>query len=120
MSREIFLQSLEALTIIGVVAAIVFAITRLRFARAFAVAYMIVITIGVAWIASRTRDRAHASARWLHIDVDDSRRYGPLVDQRGLLLDEIAWARANRDNARAARTEAEVREIDRLLKAMGR
>lgn len=120
MSREIFLQSLGALVIIGIVAAIVFAITRLRFARAIAVAYMVVITIAVALIAARTRDRAYASARSLHIDVDDSRRYGPLVDQRGLLLDEIAWAHANGDDARATRTEAEVREIDRLLAAMGR
>ncbi|MEA2572601.1 MAG: hypothetical protein QOI24_4602 [Acidobacteriota bacterium] len=120
MSREILLQSLAALAIIGVVAAIVFAITRSRFAPAFAVAYMVVITIGVACIAARTRDRAHTSAQRLHIDVDVSRRYGPLVDQRGLLQDEIAWARANGDNARAERTEGEVREINRLLAAMGR
>jgi hypothetical protein len=120
MSGEIFLQSLAAIVIVALIAAIVFTLIRSRIARAAAIAYVVVIVIGVAYLAARTRDRARASARSLHIDVEVSRRYGPLVDQRGLLQDEIAWARANGDDARAARTEDEVREIDRLLAAMGR
>ena len=114
---ELFLQSLAALVIVAIVGTIVLA---LRHSRVAAIAYMIVIVIGVALVASRTRERAHISAQRLHIDVNASRRYGPLLDQRGLLQDEIAWSRANGDEARARTTEAEVKEIDLLLAAMGR
>lgn len=120
VSRELFVQSLAALAIIGVLAATVALLVRLRLARSFAIAYSVAIVIGVAFVAARTRERAHVSAQRLHIDVVASRRYGPLVDQRGLLQDEIAWARGNGDEARARTTEAEVRQIDALLAAMGR
>jgi len=116
-SGELFLQSLAALVIVFMIGMIVYALRRSRVA---AIVYMVAIVIGVAFVASRTRERARASAQRFHIDVTASRRYGPLVDQRGLLEDEIAWLRANGDEARARGTEAEVREIDRLLAAMAR
>ena len=101
-------QSLIALAIVAVLGVIA---TRLN---AFVwMAMMIAVLMVVIIISIGTPQRAIESAQRLHIDVAASRRVGPLIDQRGLLMDELAWKRATGRDYRE--TENELRAINALL-----
>jgi hypothetical protein len=44
---------------------------------------------------------------------------GPLIDQKGLISDELAWAEATGRVDRAARIREEIERIDRELDRLG-
>ncbi|HEX3581425.1 MAG TPA: hypothetical protein VH087_06660 [Thermoanaerobaculia bacterium] len=74
------------------------------------------VTIGMAValaaiivVSARTPSRARASAQALHIDMAASKRVGPLLDERGLLMDELAW-RPSQETVR------ELQQIDGILR----
>ena len=106
-------QSLIAIAIVGLLGLIATRITPIVAAIAMALALVVVIVCSV-----RTSSRATESAARLHIDMTASRRFGPLLDQRGLLTDELAWERATGRTAQAARTENELRAINALLQSI--
>ncbi|HJT18203.1 MAG TPA: hypothetical protein VJ853_12475, partial [Thermoanaerobaculia bacterium] len=101
-----------ALLIVAIVAALLWPLRR------FAVAYAALFVISVAICAWRTP--AAAAAGRAGIDVRKSMRFGPLVDERRLLLDEVDWARATGDVRRADATSREIAAIDRLLAEINR
>ncbi|PYQ52831.1 MAG: hypothetical protein DMF59_03425 [Acidobacteria bacterium] len=101
-------QSLIAVVIVVVLGLIA---TRLN-AIAWTVLMSIMLAIVIA-VSIRTPQRALESARRLHIDIVASRRVGPLIDQRGLLADELAWKRATGRDARE--TEKELGAINAVL-----
>jgi hypothetical protein len=76
-----------------------------------ACALVVVIVVSV-----RTAPRACASAAALHIDIARSRHFGPLIDERGLLIDELAWKQARGDEEGADETIGELRQIDAVLR----
>jgi hypothetical protein len=86
--------------------------------RKLAVAYAALFVVCVAICAART-PQAAAEGR-ARIDVRRSMRIGPLVDERRLLQDEVDWARATGDTARANATSREIAAIDRLLAELNR
>jgi len=115
----LLVQSAIALILI---AAIVFAAraafrTRLTAARA-ATLFVAGCVVIVAICAVRTPPRARESAMRLRIDVARSRHVGPLLDQRGLLSDEVAWAEATGRSERARATRAEIARIDAVLQTL--
>jgi hypothetical protein len=105
-------QSLIAIAIVGVVGLIATRVTPMVAAIAMSLALAVVIVC-----SARTPRRAIDSARRLHIDVVASRRFGPLLDQRGLLTDELAWERATGRVEEAQKTESELRAINALLQS---
>jgi hypothetical protein len=111
------LQSLLALAILGVLA-IVAAFLRPRAVVAALAACAALVVVIVA--AVRTPERARQSAQRLHINVGASSQAGPLLDERTLLNDELAWARARGDRERAAGTMNELRAIDARLRSLSR
>ncbi|HEY6894257.1 MAG TPA: hypothetical protein VI258_08830, partial [Rhodanobacteraceae bacterium] len=102
----------KALVVVAIVAALLWPLRRL------AVAYVALFVVCVAICAWRT-PAAAADAR-ARIDVRKSMRFGPLVDERRLLQDEVDWARATGDVARANATSREIAAIDRLLAELNR
>ncbi|HUJ12903.1 MAG TPA: hypothetical protein VL284_03850, partial [Thermoanaerobaculia bacterium] len=105
-----------ALVVVAFVGALLFALRRA--AAPLAVAYCAIFVIAVAISAART---PKAAAAWrTRIDLRKSMRFGPLVDERGLLADEVDWARATGHNARAESTSREIAAIDRLLAELNR
>jgi hypothetical protein len=110
-------QSLLALLILGVLA-IVAAVLRPRAIAAMVAACAALVVVIVA--AVRTPERARQSAQRLHINVAASLQAGPLIDERTLLIDELAWARARGDRERVAGTTNELRAIDARLRSLSR
>jgi len=101
-----------ALLFVGIVALLLWPLRKL------AVAYAAIFVVCVAICAARTPE---AAAEWRpRIDVRKSMRVGPLVDERRLLQDEVDWARATGDAARANATSREIAAIDRLLAELNR
>ena len=96
-------QSLIAILIVSAVIAIAWRV------RHPVIAMLVVLAI-VIIIAIRT---PHTPPPY--IDVARSRNFGPLIDERGLLMDEVTWAHATGDDARAAATQREIRQIDAIL-----
>jgi hypothetical protein len=72
---------------------------------------LVIVTV----VSIRTPSRARASAGALPIDIARSRSFGPLIDERGLLIDELAWKRARGDEEGAGETVGELRQIDAVL-----
>ena len=101
-------QSLIALAIVTVLGLIATRMNAIASASAMVIVLAIVIGLSI-----RTPARAIESARRLHIDVVASRRLGPLLDQRGLLTDELAWKRATGHDTRG--TESELHAINAAL-----
>lgn len=108
--------SLVALALVVVVAAV--AIVLRKRALPLAISWTLLFIIATAISAAKTPKAADESRAALRIDVRKASRFGALSDERGLLLDEIAWARATGDVERANATTAEVAAIDRLLAEM--
>jgi hypothetical protein len=106
-------QSLIAIVILVVVGFVVS-----RASVMVATIAMLIVLLFVIVISIRTPQRAIESARRLHIDTVASARFGPLLDQRGLLTDELAYERAAGDLEAAARTERELRAINSLLQSL--
>ncbi len=109
-------QTLIAICVVAVVCAIVVAMRR-RIVG-FATAYSVIVVCAVLVVALRTPAAARRDAVRLHIDMRASSQLGPLYDERTLLGDEIAWARATGHLDRAASTSREVAAIDRLTRAI--
>jgi hypothetical protein len=109
------LQSLVALAILGVLA-LAAAFLRPRAVVAAVAACIALVVVIVA--AVRTPQHARESAQRLHINVAASSQAGPLIDERTLLSDELAWARARGDSERAAATMNELRAIDARLRSL--
>jgi hypothetical protein len=107
-------QAVIALAIVGVLALIA-AMLRGRVAVLASTLGMAIALVIVILISARTPSAARASAQRLHIDVAASSRIGPLLDERGLLIDELAWKRARGDGDGAMETIGELRQIDAVL-----
>ncbi|MDQ6800041.1 MAG: hypothetical protein M3041_04305 [Acidobacteriota bacterium] len=106
-------QSLIAIAIVAVLGLLATRMTPIVSAIAMSLALAAVIVCSV-----RTSQHARESAARLHIDMATSRRFGPLVDQRGLLTDELAWDRATGRTEQAAKIESELRAINDLLQSI--
>jgi hypothetical protein len=108
-------QALIALVIVGAIGLVMSVMNARVAAVAMAIALAAVIVV-----SARTPSRARESAQQLHIDVAASSRMGPLIDERGLLMDELAWKQARGDGEGAADTVRELRQIDAALGATKR
>jgi hypothetical protein len=106
-------QSLIAIAIVGALALIATRMTPIVSAIAMSLALAVVIFCGI-----QTPRHASESAARLHIDMVASRRFGPLLDQRGLLSDELAWERATGRAEQAAKTENALRAVNALLQSV--
>jgi hypothetical protein len=113
MHRASLQQSLIAIAIAAVIGLIATRMTPIVAAIAMSLALAVVILCSV-----RTPRRASEWAARLHIDMSGSRRFGPLLDQRGLLTDELAWDRATGRTEQAAKTESELSAINALLQSI--
>jgi hypothetical protein len=96
-------QSLIAIVIVAIVFAIAWRVRH----PATAMSAVFAIVIVIALRTPRTPPP--------YIDVVRSRNFGPLIDERGLLADEVAWARATGDDARASATQREIQQIDAIV-----
>jgi len=96
-------QSLIAIVIVSAVIAIEWRVRHPVIAMLVVLAIVIVIAVRTPHTPPPT------------IDVARSRTFGPLIDERGLLSDEVAWAHATGDDARASGTQREIREIDAIV-----
>ena len=77
-------------------------------ARALTIGMAIALAVVIV-VSIRTPSRARASAQALHINVEASKRVGPLIDERGLLMDELAWRRSDE-------TIRELQQIDAVIR----
>jgi len=77
-------------------------------ARVLTVGMTIALAVVIV-VSVRTPSRARASAEALHINVEASKRVGPLIDERGLLMDELAWRPSDS-------TVRELQQIDAVLR----
>jgi hypothetical protein len=117
--RALAALTLPAIALAGLYAAAAwFAARNPRRATAGGVALLVFATIACGVAAVRTPAAAAADIDRLRIDAGRSRRVGPLLDERTLLLDEIAWARASGNAQRAAATSQEVVRIEGVLRSM--
>jgi len=96
-------QAFIALLIVAGVALVASMLRARAFAIGMAMALAVIIVVSI-----RTPSRARASSQALHIDMEASKRVGPLLDERGLLMDEMAW-RPSQETVR------EIHEIDAVL-----
>jgi hypothetical protein len=103
-------QTLVALLIVAALGLIASFLGARTAAIGMACALVVVTVVSV-----RTSSRARASAAALPIDIARSGSFGPLIDERGLLIDELAWKRARGDEEGADETIGELRQIDAVL-----
>jgi hypothetical protein len=108
-----FQQSLIAIATLALLGLIAARLNPIVSAVAMLIVLAVVIVVSVP-----TPRRAIQSAARLHIDTIASRRFGPLLDQRGLLTDELQWERATGRLDQAAKTERELRAINALLQSI--
>lgn len=100
LAKQAFIALLIVVAI-GIVASMLNA-RALTVGMAIALAVVIVVSV-------RTPSRARASAQALHVNVEASKRVGPLIDERGLLMDELSWRPSNE-------TVLELQQIDAVLR----
>ena len=79
-------EAFVALLVVGAVGLV----ASMLDSRAATVGMAIALAV-ISVVSARTASRARISAQALHIDMEASKRIGPLLDERGLLLDEMAW-----------------------------
>jgi hypothetical protein len=100
LAKQAFI-ALLIVAALGIVASM-FNARALTVGMAIALAVVIVVSV-------RTPSRARASAQALQINVEASKRVGPLIDERGLLMDELAWRPSDA-------TVRELQQIDAVLR----
>jgi len=100
LAKQAFIALLIVVAV-GIVASMLNA-RALTVGMAIALAVVIVVSV-------RTPSRARASAQALHINVQASKHVGPLIDERGLLMDELAWRPSDE-------TVRELQQIDAVLR----
>ncbi|HEX7191087.1 MAG TPA: hypothetical protein VF381_05880, partial [Thermoanaerobaculia bacterium] len=96
----------QAFVALLVVAAVSLVASMLN-ARAMTIGMALVLAVIIV-VAVRTPSRASASAQALQINIEASKHVGPLLDERGLLMDELAWRRSDE-------TIRELQQIDAIL-----
>lgn len=120
-SAALAIQSLVAVLLIGVVSAILWRLASstpeltARLALAWIVGCLLVALVAIP----ATRARAQAEAKRFNVTGAAARSAGPLIDQRGLIADELAWLEASGRRAAAARTRDEIARIDARLAELG-
>ena len=86
-----------------------------RWAVPATMAAVLVMSLALAMMTGTTRTRASRELARFHIDPV-LERIGPLLDERRLLADEADYLRATGENERARQTEAEIAEINRVVR----
>jgi hypothetical protein len=86
---------------------------RLAFAWATACLLAVLLAIGP------TRSRAVNELDRFGLDTPAARAAGPLIDQRGLINDELAWLVASGRTEDAEATRREIEQIDDRLRELG-
>ena len=114
-------QSAVAILVIGVVAAAVGQLVRIRprTAVVLSVSWVVVCLIAVLLAIGPTRERAHHERARFNLTGEAALSAGPLIDQKGLISDELDWAEATGRADRAARIREEIEHIDRELARLG-
>jgi hypothetical protein len=114
-------QSALAILVIGVVAAAIGQLVRIRprFAVIVSVTWVFVCLITVLLAIAPTRERAHDERARFNLTGEAALSAGPLIDQKGLISDELDWAEATGRADRAARIREEIEHIDQELDRLG-
>ena len=82
---------------------------------ALPISYLLGWSILLVTVWPPTLDRADEAPARFNLDPMKASRWGPLVDQRRLLQDELDFLRANGRLAEARATEQEIRQVDAAL-----
>lgn len=112
----LFAASLAAITIVAGLCLLLWR-AREKWA-AITTIYLLICAAGIAAMGPATRSRVESSLVRFSIDRAASERWGPLVDQRGLLLAEIEYLERTNRQAEARATKEEVARIDVMLKEL--
>jgi hypothetical protein len=120
-SGTLALQSVLALMVIGSLVAIIGRIVRGRPDAATRLVYgwLVGCLVVVLLAIGPTRERAAAEQTRLGLTGPAAASAGPLIDQRGLIADELAWLEATGRERDAARTRDEIGRIDAELARLG-
>lgn len=114
-------QSAVAVLVIGVVAAAVGQLVRIRprVAVFVSVSWVFGCLIAVLFALGPTRERAHHERDRFRLTTEAALSAGPLIDQKTLISDELDWAEATGRLELAARIREEIEHIDRELVRLG-
>ncbi len=66
-----------------------------------------------------TRSKAEIEAKRFNVKGKAARSVGPLIEQRGLISDELVWLEATGQQREAERTRQEIAQINRNLAELG-
>jgi len=120
-SAPLAMQSLIALLIIAGLVWVLLRVERTprvsteRLVFAWAAVSVVATLIAVG----PTRSRADDELKRFGLDTPAARSAGPLLDQRGLISDELSWLEATGRIEQAERTRLEIRRIDERLVDLG-
>ncbi|MDX1583121.1 MAG: glycosyltransferase family 39 protein, partial [Thermoanaerobaculia bacterium] len=82
----------------------------------FLTTYLIVCVCAILAMVPSTRARAGEQARQAGVDVELSRAFGPLLDQRKLVRDELEYLRRAGRTEEAEASRREIEHLDRKLR----
>jgi len=114
----LLIQSALAMLLMGFLVWLMFRIVRAGWHTRALVAFL-GIWLGFSLLAiGSTRTKAPAESARLGIDPARAARFGPLADQRTLLLEERAFYERKKDVRSAQKTSEEIQAIDDVLRAL--
>jgi hypothetical protein len=121
LASTLAIQSVVAILIIAAVTAgIALLLARRPGATStLAAAWTLLCLLAVLFAFLPTRRGAEVEMKRFKLGGEAARSAGPLIDQRGLISDELAWMEATGREQEAARTRDEIARIDAELARLG-
>ena len=110
-------SSVVAVLIIAGIALVTLGLPGFRARVAATLGYLILFCAALATTAPATAKRSAGASQAFRIDLRRAAGFGPLIDQRTLLLDELTYFRETGQAGKAATTAEEISRIDELLRA---
>jgi len=114
-------QSLVAIVIVGGLSLLLWKVGGVqsdRIPRMF-LGWSLACLVAAVLAIGPTRAQAEKERARFGLDTVAARSAGPLIDQRGLVSDELAWLEATGRNSAAADTRAELERINARLAELG-
>lgn len=121
LAPTLAMQSVVAILVIAAVVAVTARLLSWRpgAAPALAASWTLLCLVAVCLAFLPTRRGAEAEMKRFDLRGETARSAGPLLDQRGLISDELAWMEATGRDREAALTRAEIARIDAELARLG-
>ena len=113
-SSSLAIQSVIAILIIGLVSAAFWRAVsaRPRATGGLVFAWVVTCLLATVFAAVPTRTRAEIEANRFNVRGKAALSVGPLIEQRGLISDELAWLEATGQHREAERTRQEIAQIN--------